>query len=115
MIRPIESSDRADVARIAEASGLFSDDELVEVASMVDAFLGGELGEHHLWMVHEDATLDGVAYFAPEGFSDGVWNLYMLAVSPDVQGQGVGIEAVLAPDRAGMVEHGDQFRAELTK
>ena len=94
MIRPIRDTDRTAIAQLSEASGLFSDEELVEVASMVDAFLGGDLDEDHRWVTYEATRLEGVAYFAPEGFSDGVWNLYMLAVSQEAQGQGVGAALV---------------------
>ena len=44
------------------------------------------------WVVLEDATLEvvGAAYYAPELFSDGVWNLLLLAVCKGLQGQGGG-------------------------
>ena len=94
VIRTINESDRSAVARLAEVSGLFSADELAEVDAMVDAYLGGALGEGHAWLIYEADFPEGVAYFAPEGFSDGVWNLYMLAVAPESHGRGVGAEIV---------------------
>ena len=94
MIRPLHASDLVAVARLAETSGLFSADELHEVTAMAESFVHGDVDEGHVWVIHEGDSPDGVAYFAPEGFSDGVWNLYMLAVSPDSHGRGVGAEIV---------------------
>ena len=94
VIRPVEESDRSAVTRLAEVSGLFSADELADVEAMVDAFLGGALGEGHAWLIHDEDSPEGVAYFAPEEFSAGVWNLYMLAVAPESHGTGIGAKLV---------------------
>ena len=94
MIRPIQASDRAAIDRLAEESGLFSDEERGEVRSTVEAYLEGGLDEGHAWLIFDDGSAQGVAYFAPEGFSDGVWNLYMLAVQSESHGRGVGATIV---------------------
>ena len=48
------------------------------------------------WLVDDagPAGLTGVAYYAPERMSDGVWNLLVLAVHPNRQGQGRGAALV---------------------
>ncbi|MEM7412192.1 MAG: GNAT family N-acetyltransferase [Myxococcota bacterium] len=81
---------------IAETSGLFDADELEEVRQTLAAYLAGSLGDDHRWVVHDAGDPTGVAYFAPEAFGVGVWNLYMLAVLPDQRGTGHG---------AALVEH----------
>ena len=42
------------------------------------------------WLVYETENLKGLAYFAPEKMTEGTWNLYLIAVDPDVQAKGVG-------------------------
>ncbi len=94
MIQPIIEKDAPAVLAVAESSGLFAPDELGEVRGMLEAHLSGELGSDHHWLGYFDGGLTGVAYFAPEPFSDGVWNLYMLAIDPEHQGSGHGAALV---------------------
>ncbi len=61
---------------------------------MMSAHFDGELGPDHRWDVYDDGGVTGVAYYAPEQLSDGVWNLYMLAVDPRQQGSGQGAALV---------------------
>ena len=72
-------------------SGLFGSDEVDSFDEPLDGFFAGTL-EHHVWLVIEDSGGDviGAAYYAPEPFSDRVWNLYFIAVKPGNQGDGAG-------------------------
>lgn len=94
MIRTVTAADMTGLSTLFVASGLFGPDELAEVSSMVTAYLDGNLGSDHFWVVDDgDGTLAGplaVAYYAPERMTDGTWNLYLIAVHPDHQGQGRG-------------------------
>ena len=89
-IRPAETGDIADILNVAQASGLFSSDDLGGLGDMLTASLQGELGDEHQWIVDESGGICGAAYYAPEMMANGTWNLYFIAVSRDVQGQGVG-------------------------
>ena len=53
-------------------------------------YFDGSLGSDHFWLTYDDAGPVGVAYFAPEPYADGTWNLYFIAVHPDRQGEGRG-------------------------
>ncbi|MDJ0788410.1 MAG: GNAT family N-acetyltransferase [Myxococcota bacterium] len=94
VIRPVGHADADAVMAIAAESGLFAADELDDVRATLEAHLAGSLGPDHRWVIHDDARPSGVAYFAPEPLTQGVWNLYMLAVSPDRQGSGLGASLV---------------------
>ncbi len=67
----------------------------VEGAAFVDdvvtGILDGSLRDHH-FVVNDaaDGTVIGAAYYAPEPFSDRMWNLYFIAVHPSTQGNGIG-------------------------
>ena len=74
MIREIVASDRQAILSIARESGLFSEPELGEIEAMIEGFVAGERQAGHTWVTYVNDGPSGVAYFAPEGFSDGVWN-----------------------------------------
>lgn len=79
------------IKHIAVATDMFGADEAGFFDDMVGGALGGTLDDHH-WLVHvdDDGHVDGVAYYAPEPFSDRMWNLYFIAVTPNRQGAGIG-------------------------
>ncbi|MEP0547110.1 MAG: GNAT family N-acetyltransferase [Rhodothermales bacterium] len=94
MIRPARPDDTDALMAIADASGLFQPHELDEVGGMLAAHFSGDLGPDHHWLTDDEDGPAAVAYYAPEPFTDGVWNLYMLAVHPDRQGDGRGAALV---------------------
>ncbi len=103
MIRPITPEDREAVLALIEASGLFLPDELGELDTLLFEYFGSLQEGDQFWCVNEtDGQICGVAYYAPERMTSGTWNVYLIAVHPDFQGQGHGtalmghIEAALA-------------------
>ena len=74
---------------VAQATGLFEAGELEGVAAMAASHFHSET-EDSRWDVFDDDGISGVAYYAPEPFTEGVWNLYMLVVDPDQHGRGQG-------------------------
>ncbi len=89
---------------IAVATGLFTHEEVSIFDEMLVGAIDG-LRPDDAWLILED-DLDrvvGAAYYAPEPFSDRLWNLYFLGVRPDHQGAGGGralVDAVEAELRA---------------
>lgn len=90
MIRPATPDDQKALIAIAEAIGLFSPQELEELSSMLAEYFNGNLGSDRFWSVYDDGKPVGVAYYAPEPYADGTWNLYFIAVHPNRQGEGIG-------------------------
>ncbi len=89
-IRPITRGDEEALMALLAKSGLFQPHELDEVGGMLDAYFQGDLGNDHFWIVLDDGGPAGVAYYAPEPMTEGVWNLYLIAVHPNRQGSGLG-------------------------
>ncbi|MGD1875473.1 MAG: GNAT family N-acetyltransferase [Mastigocoleus sp.] len=89
-IRPAKPDDVDVIINLADAIGLFEGDELEELSGMLAGYFDGSLGEGHSWIVCEDDGVVGVAYFAPEQYAYGVYNLYFIAVHPKHQGKGYG-------------------------
>ena len=112
MIRPATPDDKKALMAIADAIGLFSPQELEELGGMLAEYFDGNLGSDHFWITYDDSEPVGVAYYAPEQYADGTWNLYFIAVHPDRQGKGLGgkllhyVEQMLAErgDRILLVE-----------
>ena len=98
MIRPISAEDTAPILALAESVGLFSLEEVEQLRPMVEEAVADGEGQRPFWLV--DAADDGlvsVAYCEPERMAEGTWNLQLIAVRPDCQGQGRGgtmLEAV---------------------
>lgn len=90
IIRPAKPDDTDTIMNLAEAIGLFEGEELEELGGMLAGYFEGSLGEGHDWVVCDDAGVVGVAYFAPEQYADGVYNMYFIAVHPKSQGKGYG-------------------------
>jgi len=90
MIRPTKLEDTEALMALCKVTGLFQPQELEVLGDMLNAYFQGALGEDHCWIVDDDDGLMGVAYYAPEKFADGVWNLYLIGIHPDRQGEGRG-------------------------
>ena len=90
-IRVAESKDIDAIRAIAIETEMFAIDDAGFVDEVVAGILSGALPDHH-FVVHEtaDGAVVGAAYYAPEPFSDRMWNLYFIAVSPSRQGHGIG-------------------------
>ena len=90
MIRPIDSSDRDSVLRVAVESGLFGKDEVAPLAASLDAFLANSGVTEETWLVADDNGVVGVTYLAHERMTQGTWNMLLLAIHRDQQGKGRG-------------------------
>ena len=90
-LRPAEPMDIDAIKSIAVETEMFGLDDTGFVDDTVAGILDGTLHDHR-FVVHEadDGVVAGAAYYAPEPFSDRMWNLYFIAVSPLQQGRGIG-------------------------
>lgn len=89
-IKPVTPATKPAVLNVAESCGLFQPEEVGELNGMIDALIAGELEGHQWLALEEDGLVKGAAYFAPETFADGVWNLYFIGVLAERQGKGLG-------------------------
>ena len=89
MIRNTTPVDHAGIIALATATGIFENGQIDELAEMLANFdATKETGE--VWLTDDNDGPTGVAYFAPERMTDGTWNLYFIAVHPDLQRHGHG-------------------------
>jgi ribosomal protein S18 acetylase RimI-like enzyme len=86
-IRPLRAEDLARVKAVIDSTALFPSELMDDMAA---PFLAGA-ADAELWFVAAPGgTVSGVAYCAPERMTDGTWNLLLIAVHQDSQGQGLG-------------------------
>nr|WP_164929079.1 GNAT family N-acetyltransferase [Gloeobacter violaceus] len=56
---------------------------------MLAGYFSGDASDD-FWLTSDDGGPVAVAYYAPERMTQGTWNLLLIAVDPDRQGQGRG-------------------------
>lgn len=88
-IRKITNQDLKHLKAIIDSNGLFPSDLLDE---MTNDFFSNEKTTD-IWLTKEVENIPiAVVYCAPERMTDGTFNLYLIAISKNLQGKGIGAE-----------------------
>ena len=95
-IRPVEPKDRERIHQILVATARFTPDEVKSAVELVDQALEHpEKGEYLVHVLEEPDSgpkkmVQGYVCYGPTPRTDGVFDLYWIAVDPKRQGQGFG-------------------------
>ncbi len=95
-IRPIHSRDRNRIHEILRAVGIFTEEEVKSAMELVDLGLEHpERGEYLLAVLESPDSgpsrmVQGYVCYGPTPLTDGVFDLYWIAVDPARQGEGIG-------------------------
>ena len=95
-IRPAHSKDRSRIREILVATARFSDEEVGWAMDLADAGVGEEdRGEYRVHVLEEPDSgpkraIQGYVCYGPTPKTEGVFDLYWIAVDPRQQGQGFG-------------------------
>jgi ribosomal protein S18 acetylase RimI-like enzyme len=89
-IRPVTPNDIPVLKKVIDANGLFPSDMLDDMIS--DYFDNDNSSD--FWLTYADHEPITIAYCAPEKMTEGTWNLYLIAVHPECQGEGLGTSMV---------------------
>ena len=95
-IRPAEDRDRERIHDILIATARFNEEEVRCAMELVDiAIEHPERGEYIVYVLDEPDSgpkrqVQGYVCYGPTPLTDGVWDLYWIAVDPKRQGQGIG-------------------------
>ena len=87
-IRATQADDLPFLIDVVNTSGLFAGDML---PGMIEGYLKEGSSQEH-WLTYETDKPIALAYFAPEPMTLGTWNLYLIAVHEDFQGEGIGTQ-----------------------
>lgn len=90
-VRAATPAETQSIRQLALDNHMFQPDEMGDFDEMLTGFFDGSLDDHR-WIVATDDTdlVVAAAYYAPEPFSDRMWNLYFIATAPDRHGTGAG-------------------------
>jgi ribosomal protein S18 acetylase RimI-like enzyme len=91
VLRPMVDDDRDDVMRIVQESAEFSRLDCEIAAEVIDDYLDDPVEAGYFVTVAE--TDDGVAGYVAYGLTPltvGTWDIYWIAVDPQMKGQGIG-------------------------
>jgi ribosomal protein S18 acetylase RimI-like enzyme len=102
MISTATKADKAQITDITAQAGVFSQEEIDSVPVMFDEYLeyGTEGEGYHFLVYREDDHVLGYAIFGYRGLTDGVYDLYWIAVDPDARHKGVGRQLLNACEEA---------------
>lgn len=93
-IRPLEENDRPAINEILVRTGNFSPDEIETAMELVDEWLADGEESGYLTYVLESGTgrhsVAGYVCFGEAPLTEGTYDLYWIAVDPDVQHSGYG-------------------------
>jgi GNAT superfamily N-acetyltransferase len=94
-LRPIVPADRAPIEALLRATGSFTEEEVEVALELIDE----DPEEGYRFVVAELAsTVVGYACFGLTPLTDGVYDLYWIAVDPTRQGFGIGRALLIAVD-----------------
>jgi ribosomal protein S18 acetylase RimI-like enzyme len=93
-IRLLAPGDRSRIQEIVTAAGNFSDEEIDTAMELVDeALREGEASGYIIVVAstpERAGEIDGYACYGPTPLTEGVFDLYWIAVHPKTQGRGIG-------------------------
>lgn len=91
-LRELRESDLALLLDILRRTAVFSEEEIDVALELIDAGLHKPDGDGYYFVVAEDSEGKVVGYscYGPTPLTDGVYDLYWIAVDPCTQGKGVG-------------------------
>ncbi len=96
-VRPLRREDRAPLEALLVKTNVFSADEVGIALELIDVVLDREGQKDYIieTAVGDDGTVLGYFCIGPTPATHGTYDLYWIAVLPDVHGKGVG-KALLA-------------------
>ncbi len=116
MISIAAAADKAQIADITARAGVFSQEEIDAVPAMFDEYLnyGAEASGYHFIVYREGDQLLGYAIYGWRDLTDGVYDLYWIAVDPNARRKGVGRQLLEACENAVRQAGGRMIIAETS-
>lgn len=95
-MRNLKATDVPDLVRILESTGAFSDDEVGVAVELLGIVLNDHAQQDYEVAVAEvEGRVAGYVLFGPVPLTQGNFDLYWIAVDPEIQGHGVGRKLML--------------------
>ena len=116
MIFTATEADGSQIQEITARAGVFNPEEIDSVRVMWMEFLtlGSRDSGYHFIVARDGERLLGFAIYGPRDLTDGVFDLYWIAVDPDARCRGVGRELLTACEQAVRERRGRMLIAETS-
>lgn len=116
MICTATEADGPQIREIAANAGVFSQEEIECVAAIWEEYvtLGPEGCGYYFIVARDGSRVMGFACYGPRDLTDGVFDLYWIAVDPNVRRGGVGRELLAASEEAVRKANGRMLIAETS-
>lgn len=91
MIRKLLPEDREHLVSLISRQPLFTEEEVSLAIELLDIALDNpSQNDYHFFVYQEDSNIFGYHCTGKRPLTDGVYDLYWIAVDPDIQGKGIG-------------------------
>lgn len=91
MIRKLTGSDREKIKRILESTGNFNEDEINIAMELINIYINDEnQKDYEIFVDEEENQIRGYVCIGPRPLTTGTYDLYWIAVNPEVQSKGIG-------------------------
>ena len=116
MIITATEADGSQIRSIAAKAGVFSQEEVECVGELWDEYLtlGAERCGYHFIVYREGDQVLGFACYGPRDLTNGVFDLYWIAVDPIARCNGVGRKLLTASEEAARQAGGRMLIAETS-
>lgn len=116
MITIATEADKAQITDITARAGVFNQEEVDSVPAMFDEYLalGAEASGYHFIVYREEDQVLGFAIYGYRDLTDGVYDLYWIAVDPNARRKSVGRKLLAACEDAVRTEGGRIIIAETS-
>ena len=100
-IRPMLPNDRAAVLAMLEAIPEFDRTDRAVATGVIEEYLARpEASGYNIHVAEGDGSVVGYVSFGPEMEAPDVWEVYWVAVAPELQGQGIGRRLMAFAEKA---------------
>ncbi len=91
VINPLLEEDRIEVDRILTATGMFTAAEIEVADELLDIFLHKpSQKDYQIFVASQESRVCGYVCFGPTPATEATFDLYWIAVDPELQGHGIG-------------------------
>lgn len=90
-IQPVSGQDKQAIMDLLRITPEFTPEEIAVAEEVIDCYLRDPVNSGYLVFVARWGTsITGYVCYGPTPLTRGTWDIYWMAVAPDVRGQGIG-------------------------
>ncbi|MFH1213240.1 MAG: GNAT family N-acetyltransferase [Candidatus Neomarinimicrobiota bacterium] len=108
IIRELHADDRPVILQILTTTAMFTPAEIDVAMELIDIVLTKpDQTDYLIWVAEQEGgQVSGYVCYGPTPATEGTYDLYWIAVSPEVQGQGIGRDLLNHVEAAVRIRHG---------